>query len=178
MLLLNLTEIPVPFWSNRAHCGNLWQTIPIETNIRGGLISHNLTLASAHSLPLLLISICSLLSLSVLSSCLLSCSPSLQSSSVLATPSIIPTQGELEAVQTWSLEPWLGDFQPRSPGFTPGLRAWELAAQGGYCRREINHTWQPLCETKTYAHAFILGHTEPRIPTTWLLLFPINEDVK
>lgn len=44
-------------------------------------------------------------------------------SSVLATPSIIPTQGELEAGQAPSLEARLGEFQHCSPGFTPGLWA-------------------------------------------------------
>lgn len=48
---------------------------------------------------------------------------SVPSSSVLATPSIIPTQGELEAIQAQSLESQLGDFQPHSPGFTLGLWA-------------------------------------------------------
>lgn len=84
---------------------------------------------------------------------------SVPSSSVLATPSIIPTQGELEAIQAQSLESRLGDFQPHSPGFTLGLWAWELAAQGGYCRGEINHTWQLLCKSHTHT----LTHTEPHI---------------
>lgn len=84
---------------------------------------------------------------------------SVPSSSVLATPSIIPTQGELEAIQAQSLESQLGDFQPHSPGFTLGLWAWELAAQGGYCRGEINHTWQLLCKSHTHT----LTHTEPHI---------------
>lgn len=84
---------------------------------------------------------------------------SVPSSSVLATPSIIPTQGELEAIQAQSLESQLGDFQPHSPGFTLGLWAWELAAQGGYCWGEINHTWQLLCKSHTHT----LTYTEPHI---------------
>lgn len=48
-------------------------------------------------------------------------------------PSIIPAKTGLEAGQTLSHKSCLDDFQPLSPGITPGLRALELAAQGCYC---------------------------------------------
>lgn len=40
---------------------------------------------------------------------------------------------QLELVQPSSHKSCLDDFQPLSPGITPGLRAPELAAQGRYC---------------------------------------------
>ncbi len=103
----------------------------------------------------------------LLSSWLLSCFSFLQSSSVLATPSIIPTQGELEAVQALSLESRLGDFQPRSPGFTPGCRpeSWQL---GEAIVRERLTTHGSFCAKYTCKHVdtHILTHMEPHIRST------------
>lgn len=123
----NLTEIPVPIWSNGAHCRNLWQTIPIETNIRVGLISHNLTLT-----PTLLICCPSysfpsvLLSLSVLSSPPASCLvlPPCRAVVSLQPPQSSPHRESWRRSKPGPLESRLGDFQPWSPGFTPGLWAW------------------------------------------------------
>lgn len=176
----NLTEIPVPIWSNGAHCRNLWQTIPIETNIRVGLISHNLTLT-----PTLLICCPSysfpsvLLSLSVLSSPPASCLVLPPCRAVVSLqPPQSSTQGELEAVQTWPPwvpAGWLPTLVPRLHSRPVGL-SWQLreaiveerlTTHGSHCAKQKHmHThlyWD------IQSHAF---------PQHGFYCFPIKEDVK
>lgn len=133
------------------------------------------TLCPSYSFPL-----CSpLFSLSLLfcppdsSFCLLE-----QSCWVLTALSINPKQWELEAIQDHSLESSLGDFQHCSPSFTPSLWVWELAAQEGYCWREINHTWQLLWHTHTHIMKRAKTQDTYYLNITALqLLFNTSEDV-
>lgn len=127
------------------------------------------------TLPFLLISICSPLLYYL--SCLLShFPPSSLPSLCRAVVSLQPPQSSPHR-KSWrrskpvSLESRLGDFQPLVSGLLSGpVGAWELAAQGDYCWRQINHTWQAIVQkapkrahTHTRTYTYILTQTRPSI---------------
>lgn len=140
------------------------------------------------TLPFLLISICSPLFYYLCS--LLSHSPPsslpppCRAVVSLQLPQSSPHRKSWRRSKPVSLESRLGDFQPLVSGLLSGpVGAWELAAQGDYCWRQINHTWQAIVQkapkrARTHAHIHLDTNPAKYSPPCRTSLLYINGDVK